>query len=59
MTHAKDRKFSHPFKCLVCQKEGKDKCFTRISLKRHCQTKHKHVDIEADWINSQQTPVGS
>ena len=57
MTHAKDRKFSHPFKCIVCKQDGKEKCFTRkSSLKRHCQTKHKHIDVEADWINIQQTP---
>eukprot|EP01083_Nonionella_stella_P019093 53088_1 len=59
MTHAKDRKFSHPFKCLVCAQDayGKDKAFTRkSSLKRHCQAKHKHINVEADWINNQQTP---
>jgi len=57
MTHASERKFSHPFKCVVCEQDGKDKRFTRkSSLKRHCQTKHKNVDVESEWINSQQTP---
>merc|ERR1712154_432219 len=49
MTHAKERKFSHPFKCLICSKKDKEKCFTRkSSLKRHCQTKHKHIDVDTE-----------
>ena len=59
MTHAKDKEFSHPFKCLICIKNNKtDKRFTRkSSLKRHCISKHKNINLdEAEWINNQSIP---
>jgi len=57
LTHLKNRTFSHPFKCLLCESSGLERKFTRkSSLRRHVETKHPSCDKDAPWIAAQRKP---
>ncbi|ETO08940.1 hypothetical protein RFI_28446 [Reticulomyxa filosa] len=57
LTHLKNRVFTHPFHCLLCEEKGLERKFTRkSSLRRHVETKHPSCDKDASWISTQKKP---
>ncbi|ETO26157.1 hypothetical protein RFI_10980 [Reticulomyxa filosa] len=57
LTHLKNRTYTHPFKCLLCEENGFERKFTRkSSLRRHVETKHPSCDKDSPWIAAQKKP---
>ncbi|ETO22817.1 zinc finger protein [Reticulomyxa filosa] len=54
LTHLKNRIYTHPFKCVLCEEHGLDRKFTRkSSLRRHVESKHPSCNRDAPWIVTQ------
>ncbi|ETO21039.1 zinc finger protein [Reticulomyxa filosa] len=57
LTHLKNRIYTHPFKCVLCEDIGFERKFTRkSSLRRHVETKHPLCEKNALWIATQRKP---
>ncbi|ETO22725.1 manganese-dependent ADP-ribose/CDP-alcohol diphosphatase-like protein, partial [Reticulomyxa filosa] len=57
LTHLKNRTYTHPFECVLCERMGFERKFTRkSSLRRHVLTKHPSCGKDAAWITTQKKP---